>query len=89
MEQYKWTTTKYVKKIHLTRTRKKCMFAMYVAYLQDSCMESGWLPGWRPGLSTEKNINEQREVEGELVSIIHIELIVMNVTFTVLQYFAE
>lgn len=34
MEQYKWTT-KYVKKKHLTRARKKkCMFAMYVAYLQ-------------------------------------------------------
>lgn len=32
MEQYKWTT--YVKKKHLTRPRKKCMFAMYVAYLQ-------------------------------------------------------
>lgn len=37
----------------------------------------------------EKQINKEREVEGELVSIIHNELIVMIVTFTVLQYFVE
>lgn len=92
-----WNNTSGQQKICKEKTlnkskETKCMFAMY------SMLHICRLHGMGIRLAArmearsfhwEKQINKEREVEGELVSIIHNELIVMIVTFTVLQYFVD